>query len=86
MVVQYIYEYVYTLSQILIYTIIAWSLLSWFPIRWNNPALVILSHITQPLLLPLRRLKLRLGVIDLTPLVAVLILIAVPYILKIVIL
>ncbi len=80
----FIITYINVLTQLLIYIIIAWSLLSWFPIRWNNRALVILNHITQPLLSPLRRLKLRLGVIDLTPLVAVLILIAIPYILSLI--
>ena len=81
----FILTYIYILSRVLIYTIVAWSLLSWFPIRWDNPALVIARHITQPLLSPLRRLKLRLGVIDLTPLIAVLILIAIPYVLSLLI-
>ena len=81
----FVFTYIKVLTDVLIYSIVAWSLISWFPIRSDNPALLILRYITQPLLSPLYRLKLRLGVIDLTPLVAVLILIAIPYILKLLI-
>lgn len=78
----FVLAYVALLSQVLIYAIVAWSLLSWFPIRWNNRALVILRYIVDPLLIPLRRLRLRIGMIDLTPVVAIVILIVIPYILS----
>lgn len=78
----FLLAYISLLAQVLIYVIIAWSLLSWFPLRGDHPARVILGHIAQPLLSPLRRSIPRLGMLDLTPVVAILILIAIRYILS----
>jgi YggT family protein len=49
------------------------ALLSWFPIDPNNPLVTILYEITEPILDPLRRVIPRLGMIDITPLVAIII-------------
>ena len=48
-------------------------LLSWFPIDPRNPLVTILYDVTEPILEPLRRVIPRLGMIDLSPLVAILI-------------
>ncbi|MBI4288274.1 MAG: YggT family protein [Chloroflexi bacterium] len=81
---RFVLAYVGVLTQVLIYCIVAWSLISWFPIRRDNPALVILRHIAEPLVNPLRRIVPRVGILDLTPLAAILILIAIPYVLRLI--
>ena len=48
------------------------ALLSWFPIDPHNPLVTLLYDITEPILDPLRRVIPRLGMIDITPLVAIL--------------
>jgi len=48
------------------------ALLSWFPIDPRNPLVTILYDVTEPILDPLRRVIPRLGMIDITPLVAIL--------------
>jgi YggT family protein len=47
------------------------ALLSWFPLDPHNPLVTILYEITEPILDPLRRVIPRLGMIDITPLVAI---------------
>jgi len=47
-------------------------LLSWFPIDPRNPLVTALYDVTEPILEPLRRFIPRLGMIDITPLVAIL--------------
>lgn len=56
---------------VLTYAIIARVILSWFPMRPGNPVLVFLYTITEPILAPLRRILPPLGMIDLSPLVAI---------------
>ena len=46
------------------------ALLSWFPIDPRNPLVTLLYDVTEPILDPLRRVIPRLGMIDITPLVA----------------
>ena len=46
-------------------------LLSWFPIDPRNPLVTVLYEITEPILEPLRRVVPRLGMFDLTPMVAI---------------
>jgi YggT family protein len=60
--------------QILIGIIIVRAILSWFNIRRDNPIIVILSFITDPILDPLRRVIPRVDSLDLTPMIAILIL------------
>ena len=47
-------------------------LLSWFPIDPRNPLVTLLYDITEPILEPLRRVIPRMGMFDLSPLVALL--------------
>ena len=46
------------------------ALLSWFPIDPRNPLVTLLFDVTEPILDPLRRVIPRLGMIDITPFVA----------------
>ena len=57
------------------FTIIAHALLSWFPIdRYNNPVARVLDQIVAPILEPLRRIVPPVGMMDITPIVALIIL------------
>jgi YggT family protein len=47
------------------------ALLSWFPIDPRNPLVTLLYDVTEPILDPLRRVIPRLGMIDITPFVAI---------------
>jgi len=65
--------------QLLVWLIIARSLMSWFPNARQNRIVELLYQITDPILLPLQRLVPRIGMIDISPIVAVLILVGLQY-------
>jgi YggT family protein len=51
------------------------ALLSWFPVGRDNPLVVFLDRVTEPVLAPLRRVIPPIGgAIDITPIVAILLL------------
>lgn len=54
--------------------VIARSLLSWFPNARRNALVDIVYQITDPILLPLQRIVPRIGIIDISPMIAVIIL------------
>lgn len=60
--------------QILIFAIFARSLLTWFPVDRNGPVFQVLNGITEPILDPLRKVVPTVGALDLTPMVAILLL------------
>jgi YggT family protein len=47
------------------------AILSWFQLDPRNPLITVLDQITEPILMPLRRIVPRLGMIDLTPMIAI---------------
>jgi YggT family protein len=47
------------------------AILSWFPIDPHNPLVTVLYELTEPILAPLRSVIPRIGMIDITPLVAI---------------
>jgi YggT family protein len=50
-------------------------LLSWFPeMNRNNPIVVIIYQVSEPILSPLRRVVPRMGSFDLTPMIAIILL------------
>lgn len=59
---------------ILGWLVIARSLLSWFPNARGNALVDIVYQITDPILLPLQRIVPRIGIIDISPMIAVIIL------------
>lgn len=59
------------LCQVLLWAIVVRAILSWFTIRPDNPLVNILHHITEPILAPLRRVIPRIGMLDITPMVAI---------------
>ena len=60
------------LIQLLGYAILIRSLLSWFPIDREGPVVKALEAVTDPVLEPLRRVIPPIGMLDITPLIAML--------------
>lgn len=58
------------LVQILAFAIFARAILSWFPIDRSGPVFDALNAITDPILEPLRRIIPPIGMIDISPMVA----------------
>lgn len=73
------------LFAVLEFAIIARALLSWFNLSPSNPLVRILYDLTEPILAPLRRVIPLIGMIDITPIVALLLLHAVQSMLEMVI-
>ncbi len=65
------------LLQLLWFAIFARAIVSWFPVDPNGPVVRALDAITEPVLDPLRRVVPRLGMIDITPLVAILLILVI---------
>jgi YggT family protein len=77
MFIQFLLYFVNALFTILIWAIIGRALLSWFPVRPGNPfypLALILHQITEPILGPFRRIIPTIGPIDISPIVALLLL------------
>jgi YggT family protein len=70
----FVTTFVGLLVTILQIAIIGRALLSWFPISPTSPIVTILNEITEPILAPLRRIVPRIGMIDITPMVAIFVL------------
>jgi YggT family protein len=62
---------VFTLLTIAIF---ARAILSWFNMDPRSPLIQVLDSVTEPILEPIRRIMPRLGMIDLSPLIAILLL------------
>lgn len=60
------------LVQFLGFAIFARSILSWFPIDKNGPIFQVLAAVTDPILEPLRKVIPPIGMIDISPMVAML--------------
>ena len=72
---------VFILCQLLMWAIVIRTLLSWFQISPDNPIIVILNYITEPILAPLRRIVPKVDMFDLTPMVAIVILVLITWLL-----
>jgi YggT family protein len=70
-------RFVEVFTDIMIAAIFVRVLLSWVITDPRNPLITVLDQITEPLLAPLRRFVPRLGMFDITPMVAMIILIAI---------
>ena len=68
--VDYLRIFVDLLFNILIFAILIDALISWFPIAPDSPIVRLLDDVTEPILAPLRRVVPRLGMFDITPIVA----------------
>jgi YggT family protein len=65
-------RFVELLFNILSLAILIRALLSWFNLPPGNPLVTLLFDITEPILAPLRRVVPRIGMMDITPVVALL--------------
>ncbi len=74
-------NFIRILCEVLTILIIARAILSWFSPSPTNMLAVILYRVTEPLLAPLRRIIPRAGMIDFTPLVAIILLRLIIYLL-----
>src|SRR5262245_12017216 len=64
--------FISTLLYVLNFAIIIRALMSWFNPSMENPIVRFVIEITEPVLAPLRRIVPRIGMIDITPIVAIL--------------
>ena len=65
------------ICEVLLWAIFIRVILSWFNIRPDNPLIIILNQVTEPILAPLRRIVPRVGMFDITPMVAILLLLVI---------
>jgi YggT family protein len=70
----FIHQFVNLLFTALTIAIVARALLSWFNLPPGNRLSVILEEITEPVISPIRRVMPRMGMMDLSPLVAIILL------------
>lgn len=70
------------LVQGLVFAIFIRSIISWFPIDHDGPLIRALDSVTKPILDPLRRLIPRIGMIDISPMIAILVLYAILYVIQ----
>ncbi len=63
-----------TIIQIMTFAILARAILSWFPMKPGNPVVNVLVTVTDPILVPFRRIIPRIGMIDISPMVAIIVL------------
>lgn len=70
----YLANFISLLFQILGLAIFLRAIITWFRLSPDNPIQVILVQITEPILAPLRRVVPSLGMIDITPWIAIILL------------
>ncbi|MFA7296785.1 MAG: YggT family protein [Dehalococcoidia bacterium] len=70
----YVLQIAYVFVYVLIFAIFARSLISWFPIDREGFVVQALDMLTEPILMPLRRVIPLIGMVDLTPMIAILVL------------
>lgn len=70
----YLIEGVGTLVNLLAFAVFARAIVSWFPIDRDGPIVRTLNAITEPILEPLRRVIPPIGMVDISPMVAMILL------------
>jgi len=71
---EYLYNLIRWLCQVLTLAIMARVIISWFSPNPTNKLVIILYQITEPFLAPLRRIIPRVGMFDFSPFVAIILL------------
>jgi YggT family protein len=66
----YLANFINILVEVLTLAIFLRAIISWFRLSPNNPLQVILVQVTEPILAPLRRVVPSLGLFDITPWIA----------------
>lgn len=73
MFVGFIFTFLYYLLEILLVAILVRVVLTWFPVDQSNPIIRIVFEVTEPVLAPFRRVIPRIGMFDLSPIAAMLV-------------
>jgi len=81
----WIVRFIYYFCRILVFIIFIRAVLSWSAIARTHLVMVLLDAIVEPILSPLRRVIPKIGLFDITPLVAILILYLIPFALSLLI-
>ena len=68
----YIVTFLEMLLNVLSIAILVRVLLTWFPVDPSNPIIRILYDVTEPILAPIRKVIPRIGMFDLSPIAAML--------------
>ena len=76
-----LYDIIRLLCDALTILILLRVVVSWFSLRPTNVLIVILYRVTEPLLAPLRRIIPRVGTLDFSPLVAIILIQLIYYLL-----
>ena len=63
-------QIIQTLGTFLSIAIFARVILTWLPIQANNPIVILIYTVTEPILAPIRRYVPKFGMLDLTPMIA----------------
>ena len=71
---EFFVSFVRIFTEVMTMAIFFRAILSWFPVDPYNPMVTVLNQITEPVLGPLRRVVPTVGMIDITPMVAILLL------------
>ena len=77
----FLFNFLKLLCEVVTLTIFLRAILSWFSPSPTNMLVSILYQVTEPLLAPLRRIIPRVGTLDLTPMVAIILLQLIRYLL-----
>ncbi len=72
-----IFKFVDLLITALYFALLARVVLSWVKLSPTNPLVVIIFQITEPMLAPIRRVLPKMGMLDLSPMIALLVLFAI---------
>ena len=70
----FLLRFIRILCEVLTFAIVFRAILSWFSPRPANILVVVLYRVTEPVLAPLRRIIPRVGMLDFSPLVAIILL------------
>jgi len=68
-------QFTFLFIQLLTWSVVARSLLSWFPIDQGSPLYQLLYRVTEPIIDPVRRVMPNTGMMDLSPMVTIIMLI-----------
>ena len=70
----FLYNFIDIFTRVVTIAIFIRAILSWFPMAPGNLVSTIINQVTDPILMPLRRVIPPLGMMDITPLVAIILL------------
>ena len=66
--------FIATILQVMVFVIFARAIMSFFPVSPGNQLANVLFRITEPILAPFRQIIPRIGMFDLSPMVAIIVL------------